>query len=85
MTGLSPFYANKGYYMNLSIYPKRDVASTRARDYAVDLDELHQQLHSHISNAQKQYSTSADKCWTPPPDFKIGDKVFIKSDNIHTT
>ena len=27
-TGLSPFYANKGYHPNLSIHPKRDVAST---------------------------------------------------------
>ena len=26
-----------------------------------------------------------DKCWTLPLDFKIGDKVFIKSDNIRTT
>ena len=34
---------------------------------------------------QKRYSTSANKCRTPPLDFKIGDKVFIKSDNIHTT
>ena len=41
MTGLSPFYANKGYHLNLSVHPERDVASTRARDYAVDLDELH--------------------------------------------
>ena len=51
----------------------------------IDLDELHQQLCSHISDTQKQYSTSANKRWTPPPDFKIGDKVFIKSDNICTT
>ena len=51
----------------------------------VDLDELHRQLHSHISDAQKQYSASTDKHWTLPPDFKIGDKVFVKSDNIHTT
>ena len=28
---------------------------------------------------------SADKHWTPPPDFKISDKVFVKSDNICTT
>ena len=34
---------------------------------------------------QKRYSASADKHQTLPPDFKIGDKVFIKSDNIHTT
>ena len=51
----------------------------------VNLDKLHQQLCSHISNVQKQYSTSANKHQTPPPDFKISDKVFIKSDNIHTT
>ena len=34
---------------------------------------------------QKQYSTSTNKCRTPPPDFKISDKVFVKSDNIRTT
>ena len=84
-TGLSPFYANKGYHPNLSVHPKQDVASTWAWDYVVNLDKLHRQLHSHISDAQKQYSMSADKHWTPSPDFKIGDKVFIKSDNIHTT
>ena len=85
MTGLSPFYANKGYHPNLSIHPKQDVASTQAQDYTVDLDELHQQLHSHISDTQKRYSASADKHQTPPLDFKIGDQVFIKSDNIRTT
>ena len=84
-TGLSPFYANKGYHPNLSIHPKWDVASTWAWDYVVDLDELHKQLHSHISNVQKWYSASTDKHGTLPPDFKIGDKVFIRSDNICTT
>ena len=53
MTGLSPFYANKGYHPNLSIHPEQDVASTQARDYTVDLDKLHRQLCSHISNVQK--------------------------------
>ena len=28
---------------------------------------------------------STNKHQTPPPDFKIGDKVFVKSDNICTT
>ena len=84
-TGLSPFYANKGYHLNLFIHPERDVASIRAQDYAVDLNELHRQLRSHISDMQKQYSASANKCQTLPLDFKIGDKVFVKSDNIRTT
>ena len=40
-TGLSPFYANKGYHPNLSIHPEQDIASTRAQDYTVNLDKLH--------------------------------------------
>ena len=34
---------------------------------------------------QKRYSVSADRHRTPPLDFKIGDKVFVKSNNICTT
>ena len=82
-TGISPFFvASKGYHPNISIHPERDLASTRARDIAVDLDELHQELCKTISEAQQWYSTSADRRRTPPPEFKIGDKVFVKSDNI---
>ena len=54
-TGVSPFFANKGYNPNLSIHPKHDLVSAHTHDFVVDLDELHQQLRSMISNAQKQY------------------------------
>ena len=83
--GLTPFYANKGYHPSITIHPEHDIASTRAWHFAVNLDDLHQQLWSHISNAQKRYSVSAEKRQTPLPDVKIGDKVFVKSNNIHTT
>ena len=85
MMGLTPFYANKGYHPSITIHPKCDIASTRAQDFVVDLDNLHQQLQSHISNMQKRYSVSADRRRTLLPDFKIRDKVFVKSDNIRTT
>ena len=85
MMGLTPFYTNKGYHPSITIHPKWDIASTRAQDFAVNLNDLHQQLQSHISDTQKRYLVSTDKHQTPLPDFKIGDKVFIKSDNICTT
>ena len=85
MMGLTPFYANKGYHPSITIHPECNIASTRARDFAVNLDDLHQQLRSHISNAQKKYLVSADKHRTLLPDFKIGYKVFVNSDNIRTT
>ena len=84
-TGLTPFYTNKGYHPSITIHPEYDITSTRAWDFAVNLDNLHQQFHSHISDLQKWYSVSADKCHTISLDIKIGDKVFVKSDNICTT
>ena len=60
-TSVSPFFANKGYNLNLSIHPKHNLVSARTCDFVVDLDELHQQLQSTISDAQKQYQVSAHK------------------------
>ena len=51
-TGISLFFANKGYHLNLTVHPKRDLASSCARDLVVNLDELHQELKSAISKAQ---------------------------------
>jgi hypothetical protein len=84
-TGISPFFANKGYHPHISIHLEQDLASSKARDFAVDLNELHQYLQKTISVAQLRYSISTDRRCTLAPDFKVGDKVFVKSDNIQTT
>src|SRR5467141_3846821 len=76
-TGVSPFYANKGYHPALEVYPERDLASARAHDYAVDLQALHGELKLSMTEAQKQYQRGADRRRNPPPDFTIGDKVFV--------
>ena len=84
-TGISPFYANKGYHPNLAVHPERDLTSARAQEFAVDLDELHQELRLNIAEAQKRYQVSADARRLPAPDFKIGDQVFLLSKHIRTT
>ena len=60
MTGISPFFANKGYHPNLAIHPEHNLASSRAQDFVVDLDELHQELCQAILNTQQAYQASAD-------------------------
>jgi Chromo (CHRromatin Organisation MOdifier) domain len=84
-TGISPFFANKGYHPNISIHPEKELASSRARDFVTDLDELHQHLRDTISAAQKRYQISADHRRTPAPDFQIGEKVFVKAEHFWTT
>jgi hypothetical protein len=84
-TGISPFFANKGYHPNITVHPERDLSSARAREFAVDLDELHQSLRLEIAAAQERYQGPADARRSPAPDFKVGDEVFVKAKFLRTT
>ena len=84
-TGVSPFFANKGYYLNITVHPECDIAFSWACDFTVDLDELQSTLKAEISVAQQCYQKSADAQCSPAPDFKVGDKVFVKAQFFQTT
>jgi len=84
-TGVSPFFANKGYHPNISVYPERDMTSARARDYTVDLESLHQYLREEMANAQLRYQGPADAKRIPAPDFKVGDQVYVKAKYFRST
>jgi hypothetical protein len=70
-TGLSPFYANKGYHPNLTFHPERDLASSQARDFALDIDQIQTALKEQIKSAQSWYQVSADARQAPAPEFAI--------------
>ena len=59
-TSVSPFFANKGYHPNITVHPKRDIASSWAHDFAIDLDKLQNTLKAKISTVQQRYQKSAD-------------------------
>jgi hypothetical protein len=84
-TGVSPFFANKGYHPNISVHPERDLASQHARDFVIDLDELHSTLKDQIAKAQLRYQGPADARRHRPPPLKVKDLVFVKSEHIRTT
>jgi len=84
-TRVSLFFTNKDYHPNISVYPERNMTSARARDYAVDLESLHQYLHEEMANAQLRYQGLADAKCTLAPDFKVGDQVYIKAKYFRST
>ena len=84
-TGISPFYANKGYHPNISVHLEQELASRRAHDFAIDLDELHTALKEQIKAAQSCYQTSTNACQAPAPSFPIGSYAFVKAQFFHTT
>jgi hypothetical protein len=84
-TGLSPFFANKGYHPAITVHPERDVASSLARDLAVDIGELQEHLRSEIRSAQEWYKETADCVRSEAPDLTVGDKAFVLAKFIKTT
>ena len=38
ITGISPFFANKGYHPNLTVHPEWDLALSHARDLVVNMN-----------------------------------------------
>ena len=67
------------------MYPERDLSSTRAREYAVNLESLHEFLRIKMAAAQKRYQGPADAKRSHPPDFKVGDQVFVKAKYFRST
>src|SRR6267378_2825724 len=84
-TGISPFFANKGYHPNLTIHPERDLASSRAKYLVLDLDELHKELKTAIAKAQFRYQGPADAKCMPPPNFTVRQQAFVKAKFFRTT
>ena len=62
-TGVSPFFTNKGYHFNLSVYPEWEIASSCACDFVLNLDKLQNMLKEEITKAQRQYQLSANSRW----------------------
>ena len=85
MTGLSPFFANKGYHPDLTVNSEIRLSSTQAQEYTSNLSELHDFLCSEMALAQKCYQGPADTRRSTPPDFKIGDEVYVKAKYFWST
>ena len=84
-TGLSPFFANKGYHPNITIHPEYQLASQNAHDFIVNLDELHSVLRDEIARAQSRYKEQADRTRISAPEFPIGSKVYVLAEHIRST
>jgi hypothetical protein len=78
-TGVSPFFANKGYNPGFTVHSKYELASLKAQELVTDLQELYRKPQVNIQEFQECYQQSADKNRIPPPDFKVGDKTFVKA------
>ena len=85
ITGISPFFANKGYHPNLTIHPEHDLTSACPKDLVVNLDELHQELKVTIAEAQCHYQGPANTKQMSLPAFSVGQQASMKAKFFCTT
>lgn len=82
-TGVSPFFANKGYHPAITV-ELLDVPSTQASQVATDLDGLHQHLKDQLEVTLRQYATATQTRRSPNPAFEPGTRVWLDARNIRT-
>src|SRR5258707_14035245 len=84
-TGVLPFFVNKGYHLRMTPNLLAPSSSSEAQCYIVDLDQLHAQLKTSITEAQECYQKSVDHKQIAPPLLNVIDQAYIKAKFIQTT
>ena len=83
-TGVSPFFATRGYDPLIAIYPDAEVTDLRAQHFAVNFDEVHKFLRDRMKDAQDTMSRYANQDRIEPPPFRVGDRAYVRTDHIRT-
>ena len=85
--GMSPFYANYGYYprATIKILSEKGHENPAAEAYVDHIRRVHEKLQTTLEQVQTRYKKEFDKNVAPAPEFKVGDRVWLNQRNIETT
>lgn len=84
-TGTTPFFANYGYHPRFDIEcPEESMHRTFATTDTDELKRVHDQLKGMVAESQKRAARYFNAKHDSPPEFHVGDKVLVRSENIKT-
>ena len=83
-TGVSPFFATQGYDPLIAVHPDAEVTDLRVHHFAVNFNEMNKFLHDRMQDAHNTMSKYANQDRIEPPPFQVGDRVYVRTDHIHT-
>src|SRR5260221_6504251 len=84
MTGVSPFFTNKGYHLEFTVDPEADTSSAKVQMFVVDLECTQAELKENIAQAQERYRKNVDKHRAEAPELKVGDQAYVKAKFFRT-
>src|SRR5260221_11822264 len=77
MTGVSPFFTNKGYHPSFAMEPNEQVSSPEAQCFISDLDDLHTELKRRITKAKESYKKYADEHCSQASPLTMFDRAHV--------
>src|SRR5258705_8907252 len=83
-TGVSPFFANKGYHPEFTVDLQVETSLAEAQAFVADLECIQAELKENIAQAQERYRKNADKHRTEAPELKIGNQAYVKAKFFRT-
>src|SRR5258707_899348 len=84
MTGMSPFFTNKGYHLEITMDPQAKISSAKAQTFVVDLEHIHMELKENIVQAQERHQKNVDKHRAEAPKLKISNQAYVKAKSFRT-
>ena len=85
ITGQSPFFSNKGYYLRFQVQTGLEPISELSKPFLAELDDVHKELKENIAKAQARYQLPIDTKRTPAPNLQVSNLVFVLAKFIRTT
>lgn len=84
-TGTTPFFANYGYHPRFDIEtPTEGMKQSFATTDVDELRRIHEQLKETIKDSQVRSAKYFDAKRETSPEYHVGDKVMVRSENIKT-
>jgi hypothetical protein len=86
-TGVTPFFANYGYHPRYDLVPvpsSAPPAPAALIEYTSRLENLREHLQAEMKFAQSEQAEHANQHRSAPPDFRVGDFVWLIRRHIKT-
>jgi len=84
-TGVSPFYANKGYHPKMQLQVENDIWIMEMDSIVTDLRLVHDDLKGVIEDVQCCYQIPANKRRILVPKIEVDNRMFILARFIKLT
>src|SRR5260221_3632667 len=83
-TGVSPFFANKGYHPELTSDLQAETSLAKAQAFMANLECIQAELRENIAQAQERYWKNTDQHRVEAPELNIGDQAYVKAKIFRT-